>query len=145
MARRRGPKRYKIVTAQTKDMGSAGAQQLLAKITSVDPENVVAFVNNVRIGVIQNDGDGDNGGFILYATTSDTWADSDITAFGATGSLGGTVNLSLKRRVRDGNADGSRTDGPIYIWAEVTDLGTVQNTARFIHETWGWGHKIELL
>ena len=115
------------------------------KIQSVDPENVVAFLNNIKIACIQNDGDGDNGGFLLYATTNSSWADSDIISFGAVGSLGGTVNLTVKRTIRDHDADGSRTDGPVYIWAEVTDLGTVQNTARFVHETWGWGHKVELI
>ena len=138
-------KRYKIVTAQTADMGSAGDQKLLMKIQSVDPENVVAFLNNIKIACIQNDGDGDNGGFLLYATTNSSWNDSDIISFGAVGSLGGTVNLTVKRTIRDHDADGSRTDGPVYIWAEVTDLGTVQNTARFVHETWGWGHKVELI
>ena len=134
--------KYKITKVLTKDMESSGGQLLLATISSIDPENVSAYVENVRIGCIQNDGDGDNGGFLLYASAASSWADSDVIAFGATGSLGGTTNLKLKRWIKRSTQQSEGVDGAIYIWAEVTDLGTTQNTARFAMDIWGRGHTV---
>ena len=125
-------------------MGSTGAQVLLAKLESIDGENVRAYLHNIKVACIQNDGDGDNGGFIIYATTDNIWNDDRVISFGAVGSLGGTVNLPLRTTVHTNTDQASGSDGPVYIWAEVTDLGTTQNTARFIHEAWGFGHSLEL-
>ena len=138
MARNRRPRIYKQVKTQTKDMGGSGTQILLGTISPIDVQAGPGWLKNVVISVLQNDGDGDNGGFMFYLSTSNSWNDDYVIAARATpGGLSGNVSLSARRYIRDSVADVSRNDAELYVWGEVTDLGTVSNTARIVIEAWG--------
>ena len=138
MARRHRPRIYKQVLADTVDFGGSGDQVLLATISPIDVQAGPGWLKNVVISVLQNDGDGDNGGFMFYLSTSNSWNDDYVIAARATpGGLSGNVSLSARRYIRDNVADVSRNDAELYVWGEVTDLGTTQNTARVIVEAWG--------
>ena len=107
-------------------------------ISPIDVQAGPGWLKNVVISVLQNDGDGDNGGFMFYLSTSNSWSDDYVIAARATpGGLSGNVSLSARRYIRDNVADVSRNDAELYVWGEVTDLGTTQNTARVIIEAWG--------
>ena len=130
---------YKQTKVATVNMGSAGTQILVGTISPLDVQVGTGFLKNVVCTALQNDGDGDNGGFMFYLSTSNSWNDDYVLTARATGSLGGTVSLSAAGHnyIRDDVADVSRNDGELYVWAEVTDLGTTQNTARIALEAWG--------
>jgi len=135
MAKRR---MYKQVKTQSKDMGSAGSQILLGTISPLDVQVGTGYLKNVVCTALLNDGDGDNGGFMFYLSTSNSWNDDYVLTARAC-QLGGTVSLSAAGHnfIRDDVADVSRNDGELYVWGEVTDLGTTQNTARIVLEAWG--------
>ena len=110
----------------------------MGTISPIDVQAGPGWLKNVVISVLQNDGDGDNGGFMFYLSTSNSWQEDYVISARATpGGLSGNVSLSARRYIRDNVADTSRNDAELYLWGEVTDLGTTQNTARVIIEAWG--------
>ena len=118
-------------------MGSAGSQVLLAKIEGLDPDSMSGYVNNLRASCLLQDGDGDNGGIIVYAATGASWDDSDVITAAAVPGFGGTANLSLKRKVT-GATSTNRDDGVVYIYGEITDItATSDVSVRWILECWG--------
>ena len=128
---------YKQVKADTVDMGSTGAQILVGTISPIDVQAGAGFLRNVVCTCLQNDGDGDNGAFVFYLSTSNSWNEDYVITARATMGMGGTVSLSANRAIKDNVADVSRNDAEFYVWAEVTDVGTTQNDARIILEAWG--------
>ena len=78
---------------------------------------------------------------MIMASTSDvTYADEYLVTAASTGAGGGTVNLSLKRRIRDSATDASRSDGPIYLWliASKNNVTPAEDCrGNIILEAWG--------
>ena len=138
MARRKGPRNYKIVNVATKSMGAAGGQILLGKIKKIDAQGPTAYLNNLRLSVLVDDAESDNIGFMAYLTTDNAWSDDYIIS-AAAGAVGGTMNLSAKRYIST-NADTDVTilgnKGPIYLWLEYSNPGLSED-ARYVAETWG--------
>jgi len=138
MARKRGSKKmYRQLKVFSENMGSAGSQVLLAKITGLDPDSMSGFVNNLRATALIQNGDGDNGGIICYASTAASWDDSDVITCAGVPGFGGTMNLSLKRKVT-GATSTNRDDGVVYIYGEITDITVSDDVScRWILECWG--------
>ena len=138
MARRR-TRNYKLVNSMTKDMGSAGAQNLLGYLDKVDAQGITAWANNFVVSTMVNNYDGGNPapGIMVYATTGDPFSDNEIITARAIYS-GGTVSLALKRPIRADAEKATANDGRIYLYAELTDITVSDNVeARFVIESWG--------
>jgi len=133
---------YKQVVALTKSMGSIGGQEKICNIRKLDPTLTTSYLNNVVVSGILNDYNSgitqSPPGFMVYLTTSTTWADDEIIAARAFNN-GGNVSLTARRRIQSNLDDVDGTTGPIYVWVEVTDLAGVGETmeARFAIEVWG--------
>ena len=130
---------YKIVNADTKDMGSGGLQVRLGVISKVDAQGVTAYLNNVVVsGIINNyDGGDTTPGIMFYLTTATTWSDDYIISAGATNTAG-RVSLSAKRRIKENEADPKGNTGTVHLWAELTDITISDNIdLRYVAESWG--------
>jgi len=147
--RRRTARNYKIVNANTKNMGSAGAQILLRKFDKVDAQGLSAWLHGVKVNYLVSDvagsGDSDaNFGLLFYLTTDDQWNDDYIISSAASSQMSGSAWLPAKRRINTNATPDSANDlalgtgGPIYLWGEVTDSTITANvSARIVTETWG--------
>ena len=134
-AKRRGMKNYKLVNAQTQSQGFTGGQVRFGQVDKLDAQGMTAWFNNVMVSVLADEAESDNIGFIVYATTSASWSDDYIITARA-GSVGGTVNLPVKRAIRDESSDSSRNDGAVHLWLEFSDTVATES-ARIVTETWG--------
>ena len=140
------PRYYRTVNALTKNMGETGDQIAIAKFDKIDAQNSPgAYCKTVKVSALYSDEDGatvtsGTAGFIVYLTTSPIWSDDQIiTAAGIPGG-GGTAWLAARRWVKTdytGEAQAQGMDGPIYLWAEATDIGEDDVQARFVIETLG--------
>ena len=117
-------KNYRVVhkSYPAIDMGPIGTPAVFAAITPIDSQQSLgSYLANVKVSVLQNRmyaGPGSSS-FIIYATTDDSsLSTTSVVTAHATGPGGGTVNLSMKRRIRDSDEDPSRSDGPIYLWLD---------------------------
>ena len=133
-------KNYKQTNVATRGLESAGVQFRIGKIEGIDIQSMPGYLNNVRLSVNLNDGSitsGGLGGFIAYLSTNTTWSDDDVITARA-GTFGGTVNLACKRYIKAEDTEAARSDGPVYLWLEFTDItGIVDVQARYVAETWG--------
>ena len=130
---------YKIVNAATKDMGSAGAQVRLGKVSKVDAQGVTAYLNNIVVsGIINNyDGGDTTPGIMFYLTTDTTFSDDTIISAGATNTAG-RVSLSAKRWIKENLVDVKGNRGTVHLWAELTDITISDNIElRYVAESWG--------
>ncbi len=135
MARKGRMKNYKLVNAQTQAMGSAGGQIRVGVVDKLDAQGMTAWLNNIMVTVLVDEAEQDNIGFIVYATTGSSWNDDWIIAARG-GAVGGTVNLPVKRAIRDESTDTSRNDGAVHLWLEFGDT-IASESARIVTETWG--------
>ena len=149
MARRRrrysGKRKYKQVFRHAENVGSAGNLNSFAYIESIDPTNVRAMLNNVNVSAILNDGDGDNGGMMFYATRNATFDNDDIMCAKAMPGFGGTISLPCKYNfpLETTGDSGATVHQRVYLWIEVTDLSYTSDVViPIVMEAWGWGHKI---
>ena len=136
MAKRR--RLFKVVNVATKDMGSAGGQILIGKVSKLDAQGINGYLNNIRLSVLLNDSvDGEIGGFMAYLTTSSSWDDDYvITARG--GSFGDTISLSAKRTIQANSIQATSNTGQVYLWVELTDITVATDVElRYVAETWG--------
>ena len=134
---RRRARKYKTVTVNTKNMGSAGAQILLGSYIPMDETISFGYLNNVVATGFMNDGENNNGGICFYLTRQSNWADSDVITARATQLGGGTVNLSAKQKV-SGEVFDDMPGGRIYVWAELTDVTLTDDVEiRYVLEAWG--------
>ena len=149
MARRKS-RNYKQVVTLTKNMGAAGAQFHIGKVSKLDPALKSGFLNNVVVSAMANKQSGSTQieraalqAFTIYLSNSSSaagWSDDQVIAARSTPQGGGTVSLSAKRVIRtDANEEDSSL-GPVHIWAEATDVPVQPNTeaeGRFTIEAWG--------
>ena len=142
MARgRRFPRRYAITTTETTNLGSSGGQVKLGYFKSIDPDNVTAYLHNVNVSALINEGDGDNGGLIFYLSTASTWADGNVICAKAINGFAGNCSLRARRRIDDDSTLPGATFGVVYLWAECTDISFVGDVdVRIVHEAWGNAH-----
>ena len=138
--------RQKIVNAATKDMGSAGAQILLAKYDRINAQGVNGYLHNVVVSYLAADTDAgdlgsENVGAIFYLTSDGSWNDDLIITARAGGGNGTTVSLSARRSITSNDTDPGHeltNFGPVYLWAEVTDAtATADIDIRWVAEAWG--------
>ncbi len=130
---------YKTVNVATKDMGSAGGQILLGEIKKVDAQGITGFLNNVRLSIILDDATISSVAFLAYLTTDDAWND-DYVLSACAGDFGHTCSLSGKRVIKtaaDTETEQLGMNGPIYLWAEISDPGVSAYNIRYVAEVWG--------
>ena len=144
MARARN---YRSVKLIGKDMGAVGSYKLIASISPLDSQQSVAgYLHNFKLSCWNYNMTAGPAGpaFLVMATSDDTAPTGEsshtlITA-AATASGGGTINLSLKRAIRDSDEDPSRSDGPVYIWVGCSGNEVSPDEdylASFVAEAWG--------
>ena len=127
-------------------MGHVGAQVVLAKFDKIDAQNSPgAYLKTVKVSALLSNEDDATvtsgaAGILLYLTTSAVWSDDYIiTAGGITGG-GGSTWLSARRAIKTDAETAAQTlgnNGPVFLWGEVTDIGTDDVEVRYIIETIG--------
>ena len=127
-------------------MGEVGDQIVVAKFDKIDAQNSPgAWLRTIKVSALFSDEDGGTvtsgtAGFIVYATTSSNWSDDTIITAGGIPGGGGTAWLAVRRKITTdytGLAQEAGMDGPVYLWAEATDIGESDVQARFVIETLG--------
>ena len=142
MARGQGssrPRRYKIVNAATKSMGSAGAQVRLGYVSKVDAQGISGYLHNLQVSAIINNYDGGDTtpGIMFYLTTDVAFDDDEIITASAA-PIAGKVSLSAKRWIKENAADPKGNLGTVHLWAELTDITISDDIEmRYVVETWG--------
>ena len=140
MAKRRSSN-YKQVVTGTKDMGVIGAQVHIGKVEKLDPALKGAYINNFIVSCMTDRyaDEGGTGGFMVYLSTapSGSWSDDAVISARATPSGGGNVSLQAKRRILTDDSTDLTGQGPVHVWAEMTDLPEATQNARFTIEAWG--------
>ena len=116
-------------------MGSTGDQVLLGKISKLDAQGVTAWINNVQVSCMVDEAEQDTIGFMVYATTDNSWSDDYIITARA-GAVGKTTNLPIKRKIMQDTDQTLGNFGQVYIWGELSDT-VASESARFVFETWG--------
>ena len=139
-------KNFKIVNAFTKDIGSSGNQYHVGKISKIQAQGITAWANNCLVSVMASEIDraaADDQvtvqpAFLVYATTESQWSDDQIITARAC-FAGKTVNLPLKRSIRQDVEDPDSNDGVIHLWVEASDVSETGNDmlVRLVFETWG--------
>ena len=154
MARKaRRMKRYPLVKTGTESMGTTGDQQYLGRVACLEPQIMAAYVHNIIVSCQNNVMNEDSAGaaFTVYLTSCGPvgsgglgWSDDKIITARSTGAGGGTVNLTVKRRIQtnDFTEEATEAIGPVHIWAEMTDLPQATQEARFTIEAWGSFHTL---
>ena len=135
-----------------KDMGTISDEKLICTIKPTDSQQSLgSYLANVKVSCMVNNllAGPTAPAFTVYATTDDdSFASATIITAGATPCGGGTVNLSLKRRIRDSEEDPSRSDGPVYIWARcsqnIVSQGADETYAAITVEAWGRFLEVQL-
>ena len=139
-------KNYRVVhkSYPLVDMGPIGQPAVFATISPIDSQQSLgSYLANVKVSVMQNRmyAGPAASAFMVYASTDDSsLSTASVVTAHATPCGGGTVNLSLKRRIRDSDEDPSRSDGPIYLWLECTtnDVSDSEDIgAEVVIEAWG--------
>ena len=166
--RRRRGTLYRHVVTETADIGEAGSQTVLGKVTPIDPALRGCYLENIRISVIPNklpvfsgdsaddektwNGPGQSPSFTFYLSyESTTWSDDSVIAASSTGAGGGNLNLVAKRSVLT-DQTGSEVAmqlGPIFLWCEATQVGldgeTTSPQARYTADIWGRMFKFDFV
>jgi hypothetical protein len=136
-------KNYKLVNVATKSGGSTGTQILIGRIDKIDAQGVPnGFLNNVKLSLMVSEAESDAGAMMAYLSTDDAWNDDHVISAGATGAVGGIINLAAKRPITTNAVPDNYNDlalgtgGPIYLWVEMADYVAAE-TFRYVAETWG--------
>ena len=137
-------------------MGASGDQQYLGRVGCLEPGVMAAYLNNVSVSCMIDDGVSTNGvtpAFTVYLSKAGAtgaggagWSDDDIIDAKSTPGGGGTVSLSAKRYIKTNSfgSDVAEDIGPVHIWAECTDTAGIgqENIARFTMQAWGYFHTL---
>ena len=128
----------------TIELGALGSPVMVAQINPIDSQQSLgSYLSNVKVSVLQSRMVAGPAAstFMIYAATDDsTLTSASVVTAHVTTPGGGTVNLSLKRRILDSEEDPSRSDGPIYIWVEhcANDVSTSDSIfINLVCEAWG--------
>ena len=127
------------VTNNDKNLGGSSTPTLIGLVRPLDGEQAPgAYLKSLKISIQQRNQNDTPQAFLIYASTNDTWDDNDVITAQATGVSGGTVWLSLNRRIRSYTEETDRSDGPVYIFARAMDMGLVGDVETNIFlECWG--------
>ena len=126
---------YKQTNVNTYDLGDAGAQVKIARISKIDAQGVSAYLSNVVCTVMAQDTEASDMGYTMYLTTEATFSnDTVITARGIHGA--GTASLSAKRFIKENTDVPESNLGYIYVFAEQSN-SLLDEEARICLETWG--------
>ena len=122
-----------------KNLGGAGTPQLIALCRPLDGDQAPgAYLKSVKVSIKQRNQNDSPNSFMIYACTNDSWNPDDVITAQATGMMGGTVWLSLKRSIKSYSEETDRSDGPVYIFASGADMGLVGDVETdIIVESWG--------
>ena len=125
------------------DLGNTGSQIKIFDITPIDAEQAMpAYVDKVKISWNLASATDAQGvplppvNLLFHASTDDGGGLGDAITAQATGIGGGTVWLSLKRRIRSSAEEVNRGDGPVYLFAETPTIGKTV-TVNLVAEAWG--------
>ena len=127
------------VTNFDKNLGNNGTPQLVALCRPLDGDQAPgAYLKSVKVSIKQRNQNDSPQSFMIYASTNDSWAPADVITAQATGMMGGTVWLSLKRSIKSYSEETDRADGPVYIYAQSSDMGLVGDCETdIVVESWG--------
>ena len=148
MARKYTRALYKQVATGTTNMGDAGAQIHIAKVTKLDPALRAGYLKNVIVSV-QNQvirslttGAAVEPAYTVYLSSAQdgAWDDDDVISARAVNN-GGNVSLTARRRIAEQSTADNTTTGPVHIWIEQTQVGQsgIDCEARISIEAWGRG------
>ena len=129
------------------DLGAVGAATMVAEIKPIDSQQSLgAYLSNIKVSVSAERIYDNPVSYLIFASSdASTLGVDDVITAAATGVGGGTVNLSLKRNVRDDEDDPSRSDGPVSIWIEASaDDGSIQEDQFVSMVVEAWGRFIEV-
>ena len=129
------------------DLGTLGSAVKICDIEPIDSQQSLgSYLSNVKVSVKQDRIESTLLSYMVYASSDNTTLGvSDVITAGATGAGGGTVNLSLKRTIRDSDDDPSRSDGPVSIWVEPSiDVEAIQEDQSVTLVVEAWGRFIEV-
>ena len=125
----------------TAGLGNLGNPTKICDIEPIDSQQSLgAYLSNVKVSIVQEAIEDKAVPFMVFASSDNSSLGvNDVITAGATGVGGGTVNLSLKRSIRDSEDDPSRSDGPVSIWIEsADDFGSQEEIfATLVVEAWG--------
>ena len=145
-------KNYRTSHAATAvDLGVLGGPTLFAKIKPIESEQSLgSYLANVKCSVLNNVmfAGPSQPNFTVHASTdgTGTMGNAYVVTTGATPAGGGTVTLSLKRRIRESDEDVSRSDSPIFLWVQCTqnDVSPTDSQNCTVY-TEAWGRFIEVV
>ena len=123
-----------------KNLGSSGAPILVGSVRPLEGDQTPGgYLQKVKVSITQaNNESGRLSPFMIYACTNDSFDSGDIITAQATGAIGGTVWLSLKRSIKSYTEEVDRGDGPVYIYAQAHDPGLVADVeSMIVLESWG--------
>ena len=131
-----------ILYDQTLQLGTVSLPIKACDIEPIDSQQSLgSYLSNVKVSVITETIYHNPVSFMVFASSDNTSLGiADVITAGATGAGGGTVNLSLKRNIRDSDDDPSRSDGPVSIWIQPSrDMNNEQEdqNCTFVVEAWG--------
>ena len=142
---RRYPRNYKVVVANTKNVGSAGAQVLIGKITKADGQLPAGYLSGIKLSAMLQEAEQDTASIMFYLSSDDDWSDNNIITAAATSATGGSAWLKANRRIRSNATPDSANDlastdlGPVYLWVEAGDYVATEHI-RYCAEVWGYAH-----
>ena len=155
MAMARKKRMFKsLANAHHEDVGTGGNWNSIAYIEKQQGQFTSAYVDKVRISYILKDEMANNpaavGGLLFCASNSATLDsttasnnDDNIISASAGRLGGGVVSLSLKRIVRENEADDDSGQGRIYLFVRSTDMDSTDTVdLHTITECWGRWHKV---
>ena len=136
-----------ILFDMSANLGDLGNPTKICDIEPIDSQQSLgSYLSNVKVSVIQDFMTGNNRlPFMIYASSDNTSLGvNDVITAGATGTGGGTVNLSLKRKILDSEDDPSRSDGPVSIWLETCNVDGSEQDAIVTVVVEAWGRFVEV-
>ena len=122
-----------------KNLGNNGTPVLIGLIRPLDGDQAPpAFLKSVKVSIKQRNQNDSPQSFMILASSNDSWNADDVITAQATGMMGGSVWLSLKRAIRSYTEETDRGDGPVYLFASAADMGLVGDCeCDIIIESWG--------
>ena len=122
-------------------MGVIGDQIHIGKVEKLDPALKGAYIHNFVVSSMTDrySDDGGTGAFMVYLSTAaaGAWSDDAVISARATPSGGGNVSLQARRRILTDVSTDLTGQGPVHVWAEMTDIPEGTQNARFTIEAWG--------
>ena len=127
------------VTNNDKNLGMGGNAVLCFSIRPIDgDQSPSAYLKSCKVSIQTKNQNDAPASYMIYASSNDSFDDTDVITAGATPHGGGTVWLNLKRSIKSSDEEVSRSDGPIYILIRASDMANIRDCeTNIVLETWG--------